>query len=78
MKLNCHYFHLTTTRGHQFKLKEKDFDLRGKRAFNIVECQNGEKPIECMLTNEGEIILVDGHHTIGFYLGNGVDCNKDD
>jgi len=36
------------------------------------------KPIECMLTNEGEIILVDGHHTIGFYLGNSVDCNKDD
>lgn len=58
------------------KLSSQDFNLRGpQRAFEVVKCSPDEKPIECMLTNDGEVLVVDGHHTLGFALGNSYDCN---
>jgi hypothetical protein len=33
--------------------------------FKTKICNTSEKPIECILNTNGEIIVVDGNHTLG-------------
>jgi len=76
MEPGHNYFKLITTKGEKFKLKEDDYDLRGSRAFEIEKCKHNENPIECKLDNTGAVVVVDGHHTLGFTLGNQFEIDE--
>jgi len=67
---------------YKLKLNNKPTN-DGKQAFDVVQCKDDEKPIECKLSSFGKIEVVDGHHYLGSVLGSvntsdNISCNLND